>query len=138
MSIAANFTAAPELRVLFVFGIYYRLGRDVPKRATGDASYDTLYFLIMLLASSAAWLVNDSPLAAQPAELPRVEYYVARDLYDAGNIGEATEAFRISLNRGHQVNGQRWIDAVPRWSCWASVITKKVPSPRRCSNTMLL
>ncbi len=34
-------------------------------------------------------------------------------MYDAGNIGEATEGFRVSLNRGHQVNGQRWIDAVP-------------------------
>ena len=69
--------------------------------------------LFWLLASSAAWLVDASPAHAQPAELPRLEYYVARDLYDAGNIGEATEGFRVSLNRGHQVNGQRWIDAVP-------------------------
>ena len=48
-----------------------------------------------------------------PPELPRLEYYIARDLYDAGNIGEATEGFRVAMNRGQQVNQQRWIDSVP-------------------------
>lgn len=70
-------------------------------------------FLSLVFALWVSGLVDCSPVAGQPAELPRLEYYVARDLYDAGNIGEATEGFRVSINRGHQVNGQRWIDAVP-------------------------
>lgn len=46
-------------------------------------------------------------------ELPRLEYYIARDLFDAGNISEATEGFRVAMNRGQIVNQQRWIDSVP-------------------------
>ncbi len=67
----------------------------------------------LFIAVGASSLLVTKPVAAQPAELPRLEYYVARDLYDAGNVGEATEGFRVSLNRGHQVAGKRWIDAVP-------------------------
>lgn len=69
--------------------------------------------LFVLCAVGANWFLNSRPAGAQSSELPRVEYYVARDLYDAGNMAEATESFRVSLNRGHQVNGGRWIDAVP-------------------------
>lgn len=46
-------------------------------------------------------------------ELPRLDYYIARDLYDAGNIGGATEGFRTAINRSHQLGQQRWIDSVP-------------------------
>ncbi len=46
-------------------------------------------------------------------DLPRLDFYVARDLYEAGNIGEATEGFRIALNRGQVVKQQRWIDSIP-------------------------
>lgn len=46
-------------------------------------------------------------------ELPRLDYYIARDLYDAGNIGGATEGFRTAINRSHQIGQQRWIDSVP-------------------------
>ncbi len=66
-----------------------------------------LLALICLLGSPANLLAQATP------ELPRTEYYVARDLYDAGNINEATEGFRVAVNRGHQLKGQRWIDCVP-------------------------
>ncbi len=71
------------------------------------------YSLMLILVLGWMTGIRPEPVNAQPAELPRLEYYVARDLYDAGNVGEATEGFRVSLNRGHQVGGQRWIDAVP-------------------------
>jgi len=59
----------------------------------------------------AGWCTS---AAAQPSsELPATEYYVARDLYDAGNIVGATEGFRTALTRGIQINQQRWLDAVP-------------------------
>ena len=72
-----------------------------------------IVLLLIIGAGWTTWFLQATSLAAQSAELPRLEYYVARDLYDAGNIAEATEGFRVSINRGHQVNGQRWIDVVP-------------------------
>lgn len=92
--------------------IFYRPSHTLYVRfAKRSMTRSTL--LVLLVVVCAHWLLAERPAAAQPAELPRLEYYVARDLYDAGNIGDATEGFRVSLNRGHQVNGQRWVDAVP-------------------------
>lgn len=68
----------------------------------------------MVAVAVACWSSTEVVALCQAVpELPRLDYYIARDLYDAGNIGEATEGFRNAINRSHQVGQQRWIDSVP-------------------------
>ncbi|MGN6546540.1 MAG: hypothetical protein ACTHK7_15905, partial [Aureliella sp.] len=70
--------------------------------------------LAMVAIAVACWSSTQVVALCQAVpELPRLDYYIARDLYDAGNIGEATEGFRNAINRSHQVGQQRWIDSVP-------------------------
>ncbi|MCC6509687.1 MAG: hypothetical protein IT423_11300, partial [Pirellulaceae bacterium] len=69
--------------------------------------------LAVCLLTADCSAVGRHLLAQSSPELPRLEYYVARDLYDAGNISEATEGFRVAINRGQQVKNQRWIDSIP-------------------------
>lgn len=72
------------------------------------------YCSSLALFCFTVWLLpGHLALAQATPELPRLEYYVARDLYDAGNISEATDGFRVAMNRGQQLKGQRWIDSVP-------------------------
>lgn len=47
------------------------------------------------------------------SELPRAEYYVAKELYGAGRTLEAAEGFQVALNRGRRVGDVRWVDSVP-------------------------
>ena len=65
------------------------------------------------IAFILSWLGWAAVADCQSPELPRLEYYIARDLYEAGNISEATERFRVAMSRGQQINQQRWIDSVP-------------------------
>jgi tetratricopeptide (TPR) repeat protein len=58
-----------------------------------------------------AW---SSPLLAQPvSDLPRAEYYVARELFRVGRTLEAADGFRTALNRARRVGEQRWVDSIP-------------------------
>ena len=47
------------------------------------------------------------------SELPRAEYYVAKELYGAGRLNEAAEGFRVAVQRARKVGEQRWVDSVP-------------------------
>ncbi len=51
---------------------------------------------------------------AQPvSELPRAEYYVARELFRVGRTLEAAEGFKAALTRSRRIGEQRWIDSIP-------------------------
>lgn len=67
----------------------------------------SLYVCLGLIA-----LVQNA-IAQIPGELPRQEYYLARDLFSTGRIVEAAEGFRLSLNRSVQIDQNRWIDSIP-------------------------
>jgi tetratricopeptide (TPR) repeat protein len=59
-------------------------------------------------------LVLSSPLLAQPvSDLPRAEYYVARELFGIGRTLEASDGFQTALNRARRVGEQRWVDSIP-------------------------
>ncbi len=61
------------------------------------------------------WLVvTAGPLCAQPvSELPRAEYYVARELYRVGRTLEAADGFQAALNRARRLGEGRWVDSIP-------------------------
>ncbi len=53
-------------------------------------------------------------LQAQPvAELPRAEYYVARELFRVGRTLEAADGFQATLNRSRRLGEKRWVDSIP-------------------------
>jgi len=54
-------------------------------------------------------------LLAQPAlsELPRAEYYLARELLHAGRTREATLGFEAARRVARKVGQERWIDSIP-------------------------
>ncbi len=54
-----------------------------------------------------------SAVAQLVSELPRAEYYVARELYRVGRNVEAIEGFKAALNRARRVGEQRWVDSIP-------------------------
>ncbi|MEM7475090.1 MAG: hypothetical protein AAF483_08870 [Planctomycetota bacterium] len=58
-------------------------------------------------------LLSDEAHAQPVSELPRTEYYVAKELYGAGRIAEAAEGFGVALNRARKVGQQRWVDSIP-------------------------
>ncbi|MCA9126469.1 MAG: hypothetical protein KDB22_05265, partial [Planctomycetales bacterium] len=47
------------------------------------------------------------------SELPRAEYYVARELFGAAHMQDAAEGFETALSRARRIGDQRWIDSVP-------------------------
>lgn len=47
------------------------------------------------------------------SELPRAEYYVARELFRVGRTAEASDGFKAALNRARRIGDQRWIDSIP-------------------------
>lgn len=47
------------------------------------------------------------------SELPRAEYYVAKELFGAGRIAEAAEGFTAAGQRARRIGEQRWIDSIP-------------------------
>lgn len=54
------------------------------------------------------------PLQAQPvSELPRAEYYVARELYRVGRTLEAADGFQAALTRARRLGEGRWVDSIP-------------------------
>lgn len=64
------------------------------------------------LACVCLW--SDLPAHAQPvSDLPRAEYYVARELFHAGRTLEAGDGFQAALNRSRRMGERRWIDSIP-------------------------
>lgn len=47
------------------------------------------------------------------SELPRAEYYVAKELYGSGRTLDALEGFRVALSRSRRVGDARWVDSIP-------------------------
>lgn len=47
------------------------------------------------------------------SELPRPDYYIARDLFDSAQMQDATEGFQSAFRRARQIGQQRWIDSIP-------------------------
>lgn len=47
------------------------------------------------------------------SELPRAEYYLARELYGAGAHLTALEGFTTAYDRGRKVGNSRWVDSIP-------------------------
>ncbi len=61
-----------------------------------------------------AWFQFSGLVIAQPvSELPRAEYYVARELFRVGRTLEASDGFKTALNRARRIGEQRWIDSIP-------------------------
>lgn len=61
-----------------------------------------------------SWCGLLSPLYGQAvSELPRADYYVARELFRMGGTREAAEGFKSAFNRARRVGDQRWIDSIP-------------------------
>ena len=53
-------------------------------------------------------------VSAQPvSELPRAEYYVARELLRAGRTLEAADGFQAALARARRLGEGRWVDSIP-------------------------
>ncbi len=60
-------------------------------------------------------LAASSDLYAQPAlsELPRAEYYLARELLHAGRTREAMAGFEAARSVARKIGQERWIDSIP-------------------------
>lgn len=47
------------------------------------------------------------------SDLPRAEYYVARELYGAGRTLDAGAGFETALARARRIGDVRWVDSIP-------------------------
>ncbi len=47
------------------------------------------------------------------SELPRAEYYVAREMLGAGRTADAAEGFQAALQGARRIGNQRWVDSIP-------------------------
>ncbi len=71
----------------------------------------SLHHALLLLLTLLATIQT---LRAQPvSELPRAEYYVARELYRIGRTLEAADGFQTALNRARRLGEGRWVDSIP-------------------------
>ncbi|GAB5403751.1 MAG: hypothetical protein Aurels2KO_19820 [Aureliella sp.] len=66
-----------------------------------------LTFVLLALATHA------TATAQALSELPRTEYYLARELYGAGAQLSALEGFTVAYDRGREVGNARWVDSIP-------------------------
>ncbi len=71
--------------------------------------------LAILSLLSILFTFAPAPAASAQAvsELPRAEYYVARELFRVGRTLEAADGFKAALNRARRVGEKRWIDSIP-------------------------
>ncbi len=70
----------------------------------------------LFLAVAALFIAESfaSSLFAQAVgEAPRSEYYLAREMYEAGRLADASEGFQLTLARSMKVREQPWIDSIP-------------------------
>ncbi len=93
---------ATRLEIAFMIGI------DFIKRAV---------WMILAVANIAVYvsvaLGQAPPTNVVASELPRPDYYIAKDLYDSGQIQDATEGFQSAFKRARQIGKQRWVDSIP-------------------------
>jgi tetratricopeptide (TPR) repeat protein len=76
---------------------------------------------IMLLSKSLSLILVGVALLAHPAwvaaqtssDVPRPEYFIARDLFEAGRVVESSDGFRLASTRSLRVAEQPWIDSIP-------------------------
>jgi tetratricopeptide (TPR) repeat protein len=47
------------------------------------------------------------------SELPRTDYYLARELLRVGRTIDAADGFKVALNRARRIGEQRWVDSIP-------------------------
>lgn len=70
--------------------------------------------VLVRIVYSLLFLLAPSTLMGQAvSELPRAEYYVAKELFGAGRIAEAAEGFTAAGQRARRIGEQRWIDSIP-------------------------
>jgi tetratricopeptide (TPR) repeat protein len=69
----------------------------------------------LLLVPVLLVVIAPAPQASAQAvsELPRAEYYVARELFRVGRTLEAADGFKAALNRARRIGELRWIDSIP-------------------------
>ncbi len=67
----------------------------------------------VLLALLCAVSASEYALGQAVSEVPRPEYYIARDLYEAGRVLESSDGFRIASSRSLRIGEQPWIDSIP-------------------------
>ena len=74
-------------------------------------AFNSLIYLTLV----TQWLMPTAvPLYAQSVvDAPRADYYLAREFYETGRLADASEAFRLVLQRSMRVRDQAWIDSIP-------------------------
>ena len=68
---------------------------------------------LSLLTILMAFARSPQVSAQAVSELPRAEYYVARELFRVGRTVEAVDGFKAALNRARRIGEKRWIDSIP-------------------------
>jgi tetratricopeptide (TPR) repeat protein len=68
--------------------------------------FNVTFLLLALLVPSHAF-------AQAVSDLPRAEYYVARELYGAGRTVDAGAGFETALARARRIGDLRWVDSIP-------------------------
>lgn len=67
----------------------------------------------LVMAGVFTFVAANSLHAQATSDMPRTEYYVARELFRVGRTLEAADGFALSLNRARRVGDQPWIDSIP-------------------------
>ncbi len=67
----------------------------------------------LVLAGLLTFSAPDRLQAQATGDMPRAEYYMARELFRVGRTLEAADGFTVSLNRARRIGEQRWIDSIP-------------------------
>lgn len=74
----------------------------------------TIHSLLVIFPLIGLPLADGRPAFAQAiSELPRAEYYAAKELFGAGRTADAMEGFQAALDRARRVGEQRWVDSIP-------------------------
>lgn len=74
----------------------------------------SIRFFIVMMAGILPQLAFTPRAVAQPvSDLPRSEYYLARELLGAGAQLNALEGFQAAYNRARKVGQVRWVDSIP-------------------------
>lgn len=70
---------------------------------------------IFFAAATALIITIGSPFVFAQAvgEAPRAEYYLAREMFEAGRLADASEGFQLAISRSLRVREQAWIDSIP-------------------------
>ncbi|MEZ6133553.1 MAG: hypothetical protein R3C53_01455 [Pirellulaceae bacterium] len=67
----------------------------------------------LLLGLVLSICLSNAVLGQAISDLPRAEYYVAKELYGVGRTGDAVAAFNSAIKVARRVGQDRWIDSIP-------------------------